>query len=1048
MGMGVMGCCTFSSDDIVIKSPNDKRLYRVIKLENGLTALLIHDPQVYPQGPPHHSSNLEQEEEEDCEAVEEEKEEEGDVKRKEEGGASETKKAAAAMCVGIGSFSDPLEAQGLAHFLEHMLFMGSTKFPDENEYASYLSKHGGSSNAYTEAEHTCYYFDVKREFLKGALERFSQFFVSPLMKSEAMAREVQAIDSEFNTVLQNDFCRLQQLQGHTSSPGHPFNKFSWGNKKSLDDAKKKGINLQEQILKLYRDNYHGGLMKLVVIGGESLDVLEHWVSELFGDVKKDPQVNLEFKAEGPIWKAGKLYRLEAVDDVHILHLAWTLPCLQEHYLKKPEDYLSHLLGHEGRGSLHFYLKARGWVTSLDTCLSGMDCSSVAYIFCMVIYLTDSGLEKMFEIIGFVYQYIKLLSQMSPQEWIFRELQDIGNMDFRFAEEQDQDDYASQLAENLLYYATEHVIYGDYVNESWDKELIEYVLGFFRPENMRIDVISKSLFKSEDFQCEPWFGSHYTEEDISPSLIDLWKNPQEINVSLHLPAKNDFIPRDFSIRSDVLCIDTATTSYPKCILDEPLMKFWYKLDSTFKLPHVNTYFSINLKGAYDDVKSCVLTSLYLDLLTDQLNEILYEACVASLGTSFSLSLDKLQLEVCGFNDKLPALLSKILETIKSFLPTDDRFEVYKEDMERAYMNTNMDPWSYSTYLRDQVLLQKFYTVDEQLHVLKGLSVSDLKSFIPEIFSQAWPFAWQLSEEETINLAKLIQTNFTVPALPTKLVYKDHCICLPPNANLVRDATVKNKSETNSVTELYFQIEQAVKSESVRLKVLIDLFQEIVQEPLFNQLRTKEQLGYVVLCGQNCTCNVFGFYFCVQSSEYNPIHLQGRLDNFIDGLEELLEGLDDDSFENYKGGLMAKVLEKDAYLTCETNRLWTQILDKWYTFDCSKKAAEQLRSIQKEDVINFYKTYLQQSSPKRRRLATRVWGCNQRFKRRLHEARRFARALSLKSLKALLMCKSLKTLQEAEEARPESVQVIEDLAAFKMSSKFYGCKRCQKVTPLKS
>lgn len=78
-----------------------------------------------------------------------------------------------------------------------------------------------------------------------------------------------------------------------------------------------------------------------------------------------------------------------------------------------------------------------------------------------------------------------------------------------------------------------------------------------------------------------------------------------------------------------------------------------------------------------------------------------------------------------------------------------------------------------------------------------------------------------------------------------------------------------------------------------------------------------------------------------------------------------------------------------------------------FDINKKVAEEVKSLEKEDVINFYKTYMQQSSPKRRRLATRVWGCNTDFK-------------------------------EAE-APPEFEQVIEDLAAFNLSSKFYpnGC-----------
>ncbi|KAL6180697.1 hypothetical protein ACLB2K_047357 [Fragaria x ananassa] len=76
---------------------------------------------------------------------------------------------------------------------------------------------------------------------------------------------------------------------------------------------------------------------------------------------------------------------------------------------------------------------------------------------------------------------------------------------------------------------------------------------------------------------------------------------------------------------------------------------------------------------------------------------------------------------------------------------------------------------------------------------------------------------------------------------------------------------------------------------------------------------------------------------------------------------------------------------------------------YTYDWPKKVAEEVRSLQKEDIINFYKTYLQPSSPKCRRLAIRVWGCNT-------------------------------DLKEAE-APPESIQLIQDLAAFKMSSEFY-------------
>lgn len=1018
--MGGNGC-VWSSDEIVIKSPNDKRLYRVIELENGLCALLVHDPEIYSDDSSKTLENNTEEDEvesfdeqdegdEDDEYEDEEEDDENETEKevKGKGTSSQTKKAAAAMCVGMGSFCDPVEAQGLAHFLEHMLFMGSTEFPDENEYDSYLSKHGGSSNAYTETEHTCYHFEVKREFLKGALMRFSQFFISPLMKVEAMEREVLAVDSEFNQALQNDACRLQQLQCHTSQLGHAFNKFFWGNKKSLVDAMEKGIDLREQILKLYMNYYQGGLMKLVVIGGEPLDTLQSWVVELFGNVRKGPQIKPQFTVDGTIWKAGKLFRLEAVKDVHILDLTWTLPCLHQEYLKKSEDYLAHLLGHEGRGSLHSFLKGRGWVTSISAGVGdeGMHRSSIAYIFVMSMHLTDSGLEKIFDIIGFVYQCIKLLRQVSPQEWIFKELQDIGNMEFRFAEEQPQDDYAAELAGNLLIYPAEHIIYGDYVYKVWDEEMIKLLLGFFTPENMRIDVVSKSFAKSQDFHYEPWFGSCYTEEDISPSLMELWRNPPEIDVSLQLPSKNEFIPTDFSIQANDISNDLVTVTSPTCIIDEPLIRFWYKLDETFKLPRANTYFRINLKGGYDNVKNCILTELFIHLLKDELNEIIYQASIAKLETSVSIFSDKLELKVYGFNDKLPVLLSKVLAIAKSFLPSDDRFKVIKEDVERTLKNTNMKPLSHSSYLRLQVLCQSFYDVDEKLSILHGLPLADLMAFIPELHSQLYIEGLcngNLLEEEAIHISNIFKSNFSAQPLPIEMRHQQRVICLPSGANLIRNVNVKNKCETNSVIELYFQIEQEKGMELTRLKALIDLFDEILEEPFFNQLRTKEQLGYVVECSPRVTYRVIGFCFCIQSSKYNPIYLQERIDNFISGLDEMLEGLDDESFENYRSGLMAKLLEKDPSLTYESNRFWNQITDKRYMFDQSQKEAEDLKSINKNDVINWYKTYLQQSSPKCRRLAVRVWGCNTDIKE--------------------------------SEKHSKSVLVIEDLTAFKLSSEFY-------------
>ena len=58
--------------------------------------------------------------------------------------------------VNVGGFNDPAHRQGLAHFLEYMIFMGSEKYPEESAFSDLISANGGESNAYTEYEVTNY----------------------------------------------------------------------------------------------------------------------------------------------------------------------------------------------------------------------------------------------------------------------------------------------------------------------------------------------------------------------------------------------------------------------------------------------------------------------------------------------------------------------------------------------------------------------------------------------------------------------------------------------------------------------------------------------------------------------------------------------------------------------------------------------------------------------------------------------------------------------------------------------------------------------------
>ena len=176
--------------------------------------------------------------------------------------------------------------------------MGTEKYPTENDYSQYLSEHSGSSNAYTAATETNYYFEVGHEHLLGALDRFAQFFIAPLFLEDCLDRELRAVDSENKKNLQQDMYRLYQLSKSLSNPKFPYNHFSTGNLVTLrDEPASKGINVRTEFLKFHEKYYSANGMKLVVLGRESLDTLQQWVVDLFSEVKNKNIPSPKFEGE-------------------------------------------------------------------------------------------------------------------------------------------------------------------------------------------------------------------------------------------------------------------------------------------------------------------------------------------------------------------------------------------------------------------------------------------------------------------------------------------------------------------------------------------------------------------------------------------------------------------------------------------------------------------------------------------------------------------------------------------------------------------------------
>eukprot|EP01041_Mallomonas_annulata_P001218 gene1218-2369_t len=197
-----------------------------------------------------------------------------------------SEKASAALSVKTGAAFDPTDYPGMAHFTEHMLFLGTNKYPKENYYKEFLNKNGGSSNAGTAMEYTTYMFDINFKEFETAVDIFSQFFKNPLFNANATSREVRAVDAEDSKNRILDGRRVLQVMKSLLQPNHPYAKFSTGNARTLarGDPETHAEETRAVMSSFYQMYYQPYNMAVALVGPQSLNVLEEYAKKSFEDI--------------------------------------------------------------------------------------------------------------------------------------------------------------------------------------------------------------------------------------------------------------------------------------------------------------------------------------------------------------------------------------------------------------------------------------------------------------------------------------------------------------------------------------------------------------------------------------------------------------------------------------------------------------------------------------------------------------------------------------------------------------------------------------------
>ena len=550
------------TDAIIIKPSSDNKNYKKILLENGLKVCLISDPTP----------------------------------------GSETKEIGVSLSVGVGSFSDPKDRQGLAHLLEHVILMGNKKYPVENSLDDYLEATGGYSNAYTECEQTYFYMSVLPEHIDEALDRFANIFINPLLRPSTFRREINAVDSEFKAAIQSDAERSQQIFSKYCS--HVYSNFLWGNERSLkvpddddndddddDDTinnnngnKNYDDNSTEFLLKTFYEKYYSSdIMNLVIIASESkIKNIENQVHALFSMIENknlknevlilasNNNTNLMQQLAYAKEKNPKVTIIESLrQQTNRLKLIFQLPSLQSKYSRKPSSYIASLLGHESEGSVLEELKRLGFATNISCGCShdGFSRSSIVFLFEVSVQLTEKGLFEYEHVIKLIFEYINMLKRDGAQQWYCEENMHLSKLEFNFESEDDPCDFALSVCERMSnnnYVVTEDILRANRVITGIDLDEINNLFQYFLPENMFTSLITSKFhelqlkFSSQKFKIEKefYFQSNYFQIPMALQVVEFCNDISNFNNgNLFMPRKNPFIPT--SLESNISQIDIST-----------------------------------------------------------------------------------------------------------------------------------------------------------------------------------------------------------------------------------------------------------------------------------------------------------------------------------------------------------------------------------------------------------------------------------------------------------------------------------------------------------
>lgn len=881
----------------IIKSPNDDRQYAAMLLPNGLQVVLVSDPSL--------------------------------------------ENSAASLAVGVGSAHDPKDQLGLAHYLEHMLFLGTEKFPEPDGFMKYTQANGGMTNAFTAYERTNYLFQINAGKFDEALDRFSDYFKTPTFDPHFSDKERNAVNNEWSLQKAQDGWNLYALQGFTANPENPSAKFSIGNLDTLKD--KPDSKLQDALKDFYNTYYSANIMKLTLVGKQSLPELKAFAEKHFASIPNKNIAMPDVTVPG-LTKAemGKSIHYKPIKDLKVLYVDFPIKSNKQEWYLKPNEFIHSLISSEEPGTLGEQLRTRGLVKMVAADIDAESYGPDGFLRVQA-ELTDAGVQKQDEILAAIFSYIDLIKREGLNSNYYRELQAMRAKDFANAPKPEPLDQAVNLTMAQFEYPVENLLNADYVYERYDAKAIKTLLAQLDERKARVWYVSPNE-KAET--PVPFFDGKYSIRDISREEFARW-DALEKTYKFNLPPLNDLFTDAPAPIVENLYLK------PHQVISQAGVEAYLTHPEFYREDKGQLSLQINVDFAKSSPRQAVLASLVNEVYNKQNMTLIDRAGRASLGVNLRLTVTNSQgIFISGYTTKHEQLLTQLLKNFVELPVTDQWFAEAKDSVEKGLLNSKKNH-VFRQLFGDlgRVTVKNGYSEDEQLAALQAITKADViayqdavkKNALLRLFAvgnyteaQVKHFAQtaagilpgtRLPENRTVN-------SYTIPAAGKLVAFKD-------------DVELAD----SAVLQAWFGSKKS-DDEKAQLAVLNALF----GNAFFMQLRTHEQLGYVVVSSEYPVDDVPGFIMLVQSSNTDLPGIKARMDKFRKDYLAELKATDAAEIEQAKQAMIANVLQKPTDFYAEAELYTGEFWNGKYQFDARDRYLAALKKVTKADLIAIYESLL--------------------------------------------------------------------------------------------